>query len=150
MGARIICVGNRHLVGDDAGSRVFDALAAGPLPDGVEVVDGGLGGIDLLGLVEGRRRVVFVDTVNGFGAPGEVMVLSREQAARNAVGAYGHAAGLGYLLKMLPAVCEGPMPEVLLVGVEGNASSAAIGRMADLCLILAVHGAEMLGEAELC
>ena len=146
MEASIICVGNRHLASDDAGPRVFDALAAAPLPRNVEIVDGGLGGIDLLWLVEGRRRVVFADCVSGFARPGEVVVLRRERAARNAAGGYGHGAGLAYLLHMLPAVCEGSMPEVLLVGVEGCADVRAIGQMAALCRSIAAHGVRWVQE----
>ena len=45
---RIICVGNRLVAADAAGPQVHDRLAGRPLPPGVELVDGGLQGLDLL------------------------------------------------------------------------------------------------------
>ena len=70
--SRIICVGNRYCDRDAVGPRVHDALRSRRLPAGVDLVDGGLGGLRLLGLVEGMGRIVFVDALEGFAAPGEV------------------------------------------------------------------------------
>jgi hydrogenase maturation protease len=136
---RIIGVGNRLVAGDAAGPAVCDRLLAGALPPGVEVLDGGLAGLDLLRWIEGCERVVFIDGVCGFAAPGEVVVLERAQAAAAAPGGYDHAAGLAYLLQVLPAVCEGAVPEVRVVGLEGSGGEAQIERAAALALALAVE-----------
>ena len=135
----IICLGNRYVPGDDVGCRVYDHLAAIPTPSDVEIIDGGLCGLDLLRLVEGKRRVVFADAVAGLAAPREIVVLSREQVADYA-GRYGHGAGLPYLLRLLPQVCRPPLPEIALVGAEGGVDEGAIRTLAERCMEIAIHG----------
>ncbi len=137
--ARIICVGNRLVPGDDLGPRVHDLLAARPLPAGVELVDGGLFGLDLLRVVEGAGRAVFVDALQGFGAAGAVVMLRRDAVAALAEGAWGHAAGLPHLFHLLPRVCCGDLPEVLLVGAETPAGDAALHEVAARALREAVR-----------
>lgn len=131
----IICLGNRFVPGDDAGCRVFDYLAA-TAPRDLEVIDGGLCGLNLLRMVEGKNRVVFVDTVAGMAEPGAIVVLDREQVAACA-GSYGHGAGLPYLMSLLPEVCPLPLPEITLVGVEGIADAPTIRALARRCLEIA-------------
>jgi hydrogenase maturation protease len=135
----VICLGNRYVPGDDAGCRAYDCLAAMAVPQDIEVVDGGLCGLNLLRLVEGKRRVVFVDAVAGLAESGSIVVLNREQAAAYA-GRYGHGAGLPYLLRLLPQVCEAPLPEIALVGLEGTADTPATRALAQRCLEVAIHG----------
>ena len=53
---------------------------------------------------------------------------------------YGHSGGLAYLLRVLPEVAEGELPEVLLVGVEGPADDITIAHAGDTCLKLAMEG----------
>lgn len=135
----VICLGNRFVPGDDAGCRVYDRLSGADAPQDIDVIDGGLCGLDLLRLVEGRRRVVFVDAVAGMAETGGIVVLDREQAAAYA-GRYGHGAGLPYLLRLLPRVCEAPLPDIALVGVEAPADAPAIRALAQRCMEVAIHG----------
>ena len=137
MTARIICVGNRFVDGDDTGPQVYDRLSHMALPPDVDIVDGGLLGLNLLRFAEGADRLVFVDSVSGFGREGEVLVLDAMEAADGMAASYGHSCGLAYLLRVLPEVCEGGMPQVLLVGVEGSATEPMISRAADLSIKLA-------------
>lgn len=131
---RIICIGNRYREGDEAGPRVYDYLAQRALPPGVEVHDGGLGGLNLLALVESSQRVVFVDSVRGFAAEGEVVLLQVADLPLETDAAYGHDSGLGYLLHVLPKVCEGPVPEISVVGLEGKADERVVALAAALAL----------------
>ncbi len=133
---RVICIGNRYLPGDWAGPRVFDALTArGPVA-GVEVLDGGTGGLGLLAAAEGCERVVFVDTLKGYGRPGDVVVLKAKDVPEPGREAVGHGAGLEALIHLLPMVCEGPAPEMLVVGIESPAGEGAIDRAAEQVLAL--------------
>lgn len=136
--ARIICVGNRHVQGDDFGPRVFDCLAAQDIPDSVDIVDGGLGGLGLLPFLESCNCAVFVDAVSGFAAPGELMLLSGAEVARQCSGGFDHAAGLPYLLRAMPAVLDVAPRTVKVVGHEGIASEGAVRQAARLALRLAV------------
>lgn len=146
---RIICIGSRFVAADAAGPLVFDRLAAAALPPGAELVDGGLRGIDLLPLVDGCEQVVFVDGVDGYGAaPGDVVLLDAAAAAEAlAYRSFDHAAGLAYLLGVLPAVCERAVPDVRVVGIEGWPDEAAVRRAADLALRVAAAPIPVAGGA---
>lgn len=135
----IICLGNRFVPGDELGCRVFDRLTNAELPPDIEVVDGGVCGLDLLWQVEGRQRVVFVDALAEVAAAGEIVALRREQVAEYAR-AYGHGAGLPYLLHMLPKVCEAPLPDVVLLGTGGEVDDAVIRTLAERSMEVAIHG----------
>lgn len=145
---RIVCVGNRLVVEDSAGPRVFDRLAREALPDGVELFDGGLAGLDLLVLFEGADHVVLVDRVVGVGRTGEVVVIERAEAAATALPRCDHAGGLGYLLRCLPAVCRGAVPRLTLVGVEaGEPDDRVVEQAASCALSLAVRAARAEAKA---
>jgi hydrogenase maturation protease len=137
---RIICVGNRFSSADQAGPLVHDWLAKRRLPPDVELIDGGLAGLDLLRFVEGAETVVFVDAVTGYGTSDGVCVLDPEEAARYASGSFDHAAGLGYLLRVLPCVCEKTAPVVSLVGIEGVPTAGLIAEAGELGLKIAAAG----------
>lgn len=137
----IICLGNRYVPGDDVGCRVFDYLAGISTPASVEIIDGGLCGLDLLRSVEGRRRVVFADAVTGMGKPGKIVELNREQVADYAE-RYGHSAGLPYLLRLLPQVCQPPVPDIALVGAEGMVDEGTVRMLAQRCMEIAIHGTQ--------
>ena len=137
MITRIICVGNRYIQGDDTGTRVYDYLSRKPIPENVEVLDGGLMGLDLIRLVEGTARVVFVDSLSGFNGSGEAVVLDGLEVGKDTTTGYGHSGGLEYLLRMLPAVWEGDLPEVFLVGAEGFPDEQTIADIAKTCVEIA-------------
>jgi hydrogenase maturation protease len=67
----ILGVGN-SLAGDDGvGVRAIEALAAaGPLPEGIRLLDVGVLGLDILAWVQPDEPVVILDAVRGPGEPG--------------------------------------------------------------------------------
>ncbi|MHC5035837.1 MAG: hydrogenase maturation protease [Planctomycetota bacterium] len=142
METRIICVGNRLAPEDDVGPRVYDVLAGRPLPENVRVIDGGLGGIDLLPLVEGAKRAVFVDTVVGFGPAGKVVVLDESAWGEEGEPGYGHGDGLAFLLWALPAALGEERPRVHVVGAQGPVAEATVREVAETCLAVAGCGAD--------
>ncbi|MFH2002907.1 MAG: hydrogenase maturation protease [Planctomycetota bacterium] len=133
---KIICIGNMFIKEDAAGPLVCQRLKNVSLPDGVELIDGGMGGLNLLSQVEDAEQVVFVDAVHGFTQQPGVMVLDREAAVECATSVYDHAAGLSYLLKVLPSVITGTIPEIMLVGVEGNPTPSLVKKAAELAIEL--------------
>lgn len=137
---RIICIGNRHRPEDLAGPAVCDLLQRGPLPEDVEVVDGGLASLNLLRYLDGAERIVFVDQVQGFARPGQVVILDPLDATATAPKSYDHAGGLPYLLRLLPSVQRAPLPQIAIVGIEGQADRTALDRAAALALELASAG----------
>jgi len=143
MNTAIICLGNRLVAADAAGPAVFDCLASlQPLPAGIELVDAGLAGLNLLPLLERGGRVVFVDAVQGYAGADEIVVLDQgDLQSVTDPGRYDHSAGLAYVVAVLPEVCEGEPPaEMVLVGLEGPWSTATIGRAARMSLAIATKG----------
>lgn len=144
---KIICVGNPFIASDSLGPRVYAALAESELPAGVELVDGGLAGLDLLRFVS-TDPLIFVDGLCGFGNPGELIVLNQAELehslpAQSATTHYDHAAGLAYLLRVIPILYpqDQAAPKIWLVGTEVNGeqppSAADIAQTAMACLRLA-------------
>lgn len=139
---RIICIGNRSEVSESAGPLVYDQLAGCELPDGVELVDGGLSDLNLLGLVEASERVVFVDTVTGFGKPGEVMLIEDVSPLLDRPDLTDHVDSLGYLLTMIDLVADGSSPEILVVGLEPPCTETALWRAVEMSTVEATREAK--------
>lgn len=137
---RIVCVGNRYHPEDVAGPLIYDYLQTIARSPDIEVIDGGVAGLDLLRFVESAERVVFVDGLAGPSAAERVVVLTADEVAAGAPDAYDHAAGLPYLLRAWRQLSDGPLPEVLLVGIEGCPGRATIAAAGDLSLSLAACG----------
>jgi hydrogenase maturation protease len=109
------------------GVRVVEVLAERTLPLGVEVVDGGAQGLGLVSLMEGRRRVIFVDAADLGQAPGQFVRFTFDDVRSGSVRLLGdehsisvHAAGLRDALLLAQAL--GCLPEeVIIFGVQpGN------------------------------
>ena len=66
----VLGFGNPHRGDDGIGVRVAEALAANPLPEDVEVVDGGTQGLGVVPLLEGRKRLIVVDAAKLGHEPG--------------------------------------------------------------------------------
>lgn len=144
----IICIGNRFVDSDAAGPLVFDRLRAmQPLPPGIELIEGGLAGLNLLPLLEQGGRVIFVDAVRGFAEAGELVLLDRQEiVGTESQPHFDHGAGLPYVLAMLPQVCDGELPEeIFLLGLEGGCSMQTIERAAGLSIAVAVLGVKGFG-----
>ncbi len=69
----ILGVGNLLLRDEGVGVHVARYLQTRQLPPDVEVLDGATGGMELLGHLRDRRRVVFVDAIDAAGPPGTVV-----------------------------------------------------------------------------
>ncbi len=140
---RIICIGNRYAPQDAAGSQVYERLLQSPLPPDVKVIDGGFAGLNLVRFVQGAEQVVFVDQVAGPDDDGdtwgEVVVLEAADMDLLAESRHGHSAGLAYLLRILPEVCLGAVPRILVVGIRGQPDEEIIDRAAALALQVLVE-----------
>jgi hydrogenase maturation protease len=137
---RILCVGNRLHAMDAAGPAVHDHLQRAAVPADVDVVDAGLGGLDLIRWMEGAHRVVIVDAVTGMAPPGDMVEWSARDVAALAGDTFDHAAGVSYALRALPWVCDGPIPPIRVIGISGAGSPATIAAAADRALALATQG----------
>lgn len=132
----IVCLGNRLTPADDLGPRVHDHLATDRLPNDIALLDGGLKGLDLWPELDGRRRVVFADVLAGESGPGVAVI--RGAAVTATAPAFGHGAGLPYLLAMLPHVAAS-VPETAVVGAPAPAETETVHAVARRCLEVVTH-----------
>ncbi|HDR74055.1 MAG TPA: hydrogenase maturation protease [Methanoculleus sp.] len=109
---------------DAAGIRVGEQLSAAH-PD-LKVIDGGLGGLALIPLMEGYDRVVIVDAMTGFGGLGEVHVFT-EPPPSSLFPMALHDVGVEETLRIASAL--GIAAEVVVVGIEGGVIEAFSDRM---------------------
>jgi hydrogenase maturation protease len=118
---RVLVLGlGNPLRGDDGvGCRVTEELARRELSPGVEVLDGGAGGLDLMDLMEGRERVVVVDAADVGRPAGEFVRFTPDQArlAQAADGFSLHHVGLGEVLALAGAL-GWALPEIVVFGVQ--------------------------------
>lgn len=118
-------VGNR-LMGDDGfGPRVIDLLSSAPLPENVEARDIGTAGLTIATDLDEYDLVVFVDSVNIEGKPGQlyksgIMVEEEEGDAAELSRFTLHEVGLEGLLKFAKAIGALP-PRVILIGCKPKA-----------------------------
>lgn len=136
---RIICIGNRYVKADSAGPCVYDELMQiENLPPDVEVIDGGLAGLKLLPFFETSQKVILVDQIEGIDTSEGIAVLKAEEVVPTAESHYDHSAGVGYLLKVLPEISDQDLPEIVIVGIEGDPDRHKIQKAAKLTLGLAI------------
>jgi hydrogenase maturation protease len=115
----VLGLGN-PLRGDDGiGSRAAELLQQRGLRDGVEALDAGTAGLDLLRLLDGPRRVIIVDAADvgleagqfARFAPDQVEFMGRAETLPT------HEVGLAEVLALARAL-ERPLPEIVIFGVQ--------------------------------
>ena len=95
------------------------------LPDGVEVLDGGTCGMDLLDVIAGRDHLILVDAVNTGRPPGTlVRYADRDIPAAFRTKTSPHQLGLADVLALLKLLDRAPR-RVTVIGVE--AASLGVG-----------------------
>lgn len=76
---RIIGIGNPLMGDDGAGIRAVELLRHESLPPGVELVDGGCGGLSLLPLIESCQRLIIIDAADFGATAGSIKTLGNSQ-----------------------------------------------------------------------
>lgn len=115
----LIGLGNLLLRDEGIGIHAIRALEAGYQADpGLEIVDGGTAGLDLLPYIEDRDRVIFVDAVNFRQEPGYIGVLENQEvptlfATKDSL----HHLGLMDVLAAAQLLDRSPR-EVCLIGIQ--------------------------------
>ncbi|MFQ5862798.1 MAG: HyaD/HybD family hydrogenase maturation endopeptidase [Candidatus Brocadiales bacterium] len=125
----ILGVGNILLRDEGVGVRVVEKIKnEHPLPDNVEVVDGGTLGLRLIPYLEGREAIFIVDAIDRGGKPGELFRIEANDIddIYNARKLSAHQIGLREVLALsrlqnfLPKrVCLfGIQPQTVGIGLE--------------------------------
>jgi hydrogenase maturation protease len=111
----ILGLGNPILSDDRVGLEVARSLHSRRPPGSTALAEACAGGLELLHVLEGWRRVVIIDAVEpGRLAPGEVSELGLEELGQQQLALSPHLAGLGVCLD-LGRVCGLSMPEEVRV-----------------------------------
>lgn len=131
---RIICVGNSLVAADASGIQVFNELCSRSSRNHVEIINGGLGGMDLLPYFYDCDMIVLVDRVIGFAEPETVVRLHWDEVCADWQGACMPSGELLYLLKALPFLGISPLPSLCMIGIEGAGEREMIMRAADMAL----------------
>jgi hydrogenase maturation protease len=115
----VLGVGNLVLKDEGVGVHVVQRLQEmDDMPPNVDVVDGGTMGLDLLDDIEGRKKVVIVDTVRGGGSPGtlyRMTVDDIEDMPKSRVSL--HDIDMTDVFK-LADLFKIEKPEIVIIGVE--------------------------------
>lgn len=120
----IICIGNELIADDAAGFEIYnrlkEELETGQIDKTVRIEFCGVGGIDLLPLIEGESDLIVVDAVQLGAEPGTIHVISWDSLPRNSFGISAHGLGLRETIEIGNILSPEKMPQrITLVGVEG-------------------------------
>jgi hydrogenase maturation protease len=112
-------IGNVFLGDDGFGVEVIAGLAGRPLPDGVEVADFGIRGLDLAySLMEGYDAAILVDAMPRGETPGTVYVLEPDLDQLDGFGMIeSHAMNPVEVFRLVKQM-GGRAPKCYLVGCE--------------------------------
>jgi len=114
----VLGIGNILLRDEGVGVRVVEAMRGMDLPPGVELVDGGTAGADLLDVIADRRKVIVIDAMDADVEPGTILRPGVEDLAEPANPDVSlHEIGLLETLSMARHLGCAPQ-EVVIFGVR--------------------------------
>ena len=126
----VLGLGNSLLKDDGIGLRLLELVeaSASRWVDQVEFLDGGTQGIALLGRLEGRRAVLFLDAISLGAPPGITHRLNGEHLLGELPGmaASAHGGNAGDLVRAASLI--GALPkEVAAIGIEPEEVATGLG-----------------------
>lgn len=146
----ILGVGNILLSDEGIGVRVIEYLQRQNIPEGVELVDGGTAGADLIDVLAERERVVVVDAIQSNEPAGTILRLTPDDLKLQEDTPLSlHDLDIPQTLEMTkmlgcaPAkvICFGVVPECIKPGMGLSATvSPLVPRIAELVLEEALSG----------
>ena len=114
----VLGIGNILLRDEGVGVRVIEQMQEIPVPEEVELVDGGTAGADLLDVLAERRKVIVIDAVQSDCEPGTVLRFTAADLVRpDGVGMSLHEVGLGEALTMTKQLGCAP-GDVVVFGIK--------------------------------
>jgi hydrogenase maturation protease len=120
----IVCIGNELIADDAVGFEVYNRLlTAGRFDDcrSIRLEYCGVGGIDILPLLEGESDLIVVDAVQLGVPPGTIHVLDWELLPAGGSAISAHGLGLRETIEIGRTLYPESMPErITLVGIEGR------------------------------
>lgn len=114
----IMGVGNILFSDEGFGIRVVEALEARyDFPDNVSVIDGGVLGINLLGIMAEADRLIVVDVIRNKGNPGDLYRLEGETITQR-IRAKNSLHQIDFLESLTLCQALDKVPQTVIIGVE--------------------------------
>jgi hydrogenase maturation protease len=114
----ILGIGNILMSDDGIGVRVVERLREIPLPESVELVDGGTSGADLVDILADRKKAIIVDAVDVGAAPGTILRFDGDTWSEKGGQTLSlHEVGLSQTLSMVRILNAAPR-ELVIFGVQ--------------------------------
>ena len=146
----IIGIGNILMHDEGIGVRTVEHLAQGPLPEYVDVLDGGTSGCNLIDHVAEREAVLVIDAADGGDAPGTITWCDADELLDALDTPLSlHEFGLLETLKMARTLGCAPRRTLVLgvqperVGLGLGLSSLIEGLIPQLCEIVLAEAARI-------
>jgi len=112
----ILGVGNFLLKDEGVGIHVIRELEKENLPPNVSLMDGGTGGLHLIGWLQGYDRIIMIDAALDDNPPGTIRLIHPRYASDFPPLMSAHEIGLR---DMVETMClEGTLPEIRLITVS--------------------------------
>ncbi|HOK65691.1 MAG TPA: HyaD/HybD family hydrogenase maturation endopeptidase [Anaerohalosphaeraceae bacterium] len=114
----ILGIGNILLGDEGIGVRVIEHLRNCPLPDSVDILDGGTAGADLLDTLCRYERVILIDAIDGNYPPGTIVQMTPDELQPPNPSALSlHDLDLPQTLAMAKMLGQAPK-EVIIIGIQ--------------------------------
>ena len=115
----VLGLGNSLRGDDGVGPAVIEWLDRQALPPGVEAIDGGTSGLDIVSILMGRERAIIVDAANVGRVPGQWARFTPDvaQLKESDTTLSLHSAGLAEALALGAALNVLP-PTIIIYGVQ--------------------------------
>ena len=117
--SRVIGIGNLLMGDDGLGIVAVDQLGQQSIPAGIELVDGGCGGVTLLQLLADCNQVLIIDAADFGKAPGSILRLPAESIIdiqTSSAQASLHQTGLAEVLALAEKLNQ--LPELTLFLIQ--------------------------------
>jgi hydrogenase maturation protease len=122
----ILGIGNIILQDEGVGVRVAERMMKMSLPPNVEVLDGGIKGLDLLYFIEGREKVIVVDAVKAGAPPGTLFRFTdKDLAAKKGVIRSAHGIDFSDVVALAHFTLTTP-PQIVFLGIEPESLDASM------------------------
>ena len=109
----ILGIGNILMSDDVLGVHIVNHIAQNiKLPEGIDVIDGGTAGFDLLPIMNGREKIIIVDALKADSEPGSIYRFKPENARKSRVSFSLHEVGITEVIDTLRLLGENPEIEI--------------------------------------
>jgi len=131
----ILGCGNLLLQDEGVGVHLIEYLQDKPLPPGVELLDGGTAGFDLITPIQQAEKVVIIDAVKAGGTPGQIYSFSPDDFETDTSPKTSlHGIGLKDIFQMMRKL--GPLPKITIIGIEPKSIDFNLELSPELKLLL--------------